>query len=143
MSNVAEANVDALVAKADIVACAAPLFEERFAMNDACVRARKPFVHAAMFEFEIQVAVFHSPRTGCFRCVCAEAPSWWRRRFPVFGATAEVTGAIAAQEIIKLVTGIGEPLVGRMLVGDLRRQHFNTIALPRDLRMHGLWSAPG
>ena len=84
-SNVAEANVDALVAKADIVACAAPLFEERFAMNDACVRApASPSSHAAMFEFEFQVAVFHLAarcRVPVFRrrLVAAAVPRSWSR----------------------------------------------------------------
>lgn len=122
--NIGEENVDDLVARADVVAGCAPLFPERFAMNAACVRAGKPLVDAAMYDFEIQLGVYDARRGPCLRCVYPEAPPDWRRQFPVFGAVSATVGAMAAAEVIKLVTGVGEPLIGRLLHGDLRTMEF-------------------
>lgn len=130
--NISTQNAEALVRKADITGCACPRFEERFALNAECVRQGKPLVHAAMFDFDFQVAVFHPPVTGCLRCLTPDPPVWWRRQFPVFGAVSAVAGALAAVEIIKLLTGVGDSLAGRLVAGDLRRSHLHTLTLPRD-----------
>jgi len=125
--NVSEENAERLVARADIVASCAPLFPERFAMNAACVKAGKPLVDAAMFDFEIQLSTYDASRGPCLRCVYPEAPPYWRRQFPVFGAVSATVGALAAAEVIKLITGVGEPLVGRLLTGDLRTMEFRRL----------------
>jgi len=122
--NVSEANAEDLVGRAGIVASCAPLFPERYAMNDACVRQRKPMVDAAMFDFDIQLSVYDSTRGPCMRCIYPEAPPDWKRQFPVFGAVSATVGGMAAAEVIKLVTGTGQPLVGRMLTGCLRTMDF-------------------
>ncbi len=132
-ANVSEENAEALVSRADVVASAAPLFAERYAMNAAAMRLGKPLVHAAMYDFEFQVAAFQRGHSGCFQCLCPKAPDWWQRKFPVFGAVAGMTGALAAAEIIKLITGVGESLIGKMVAGDLRRSQFRTVHLPWDL----------
>lgn len=125
--NVSEANAARLVAKADLVVGAAPLFAERLALSLACAKAGKPYVDAAMFGMELRVmSVRGSP---CLACLYPEEPPAWKRRFPVVGAAAHAAGALGAAEAVKLLTGLGEPLVGRMLVGDLRDMSFRTIKL--------------
>jgi len=130
--NVSPANADELVSGVDYVASCAPLFEERFAMNDACVRQGKPMVDAAMYDFEIQMSVYDVRRGPCLRCVYPEAPPYWKRQFPVFGAVSATVGAMAAAEIIKLITGLGTPSIGRMITGDLRTMAFRNYQLRPD-----------
>ena len=131
--NVSEANADELVAQADVVVDCAPLFEERYAMSDACVRLAKPMVECAMYETEAHVTSFAPGETGCLRCLYPEKPADWTRRFPVIGAVSGTAGCIGAMEAIKILTGVGRPLFGRLLHCDLRSMAFHTVALkPRE-----------
>ena len=127
--NVSEANAAGLVGQADVVVDCAPLFEERFAMNDACVRLSKPMVECAMYETAAQITTFAPGQTGCLRCLYPEAPDDWRRRFPVIGAVSGAVGCLGAMEVIKIVAGLGEPLYNRLLTCDLRAMSFNTVRL--------------
>ena len=99
--NVSEANVNEMVSQVDVVVDAAPLFEERYAMNQAAVRFRKPLVECAMFELEGQLTVIEPGQTPCLRCLYPEPPASWKRRFPVFGAVSGSLGCMAAMEVIK------------------------------------------
>ena len=125
--NMSSINSDELVAHADVVASCAPLFPERFAMNDACVRAGKPMVDAAMYDFEIQLGVYWAGRGPCLRCVYPEASPDWKRQFPVLGAVSATVGAMAAVEIVKLIVGGTTPMLGRLLTGDLRSMNFRSV----------------
>jgi molybdopterin/thiamine biosynthesis adenylyltransferase len=127
--NVSAENAERLVAMADVVIDAAPLFQERLALNAACVTLGKPMVEAAMHGLEFSVTVFHPSHPGCLACLCPEPPGWWTRRFPVLGAVSGTAGAIAAMEAIKIITGAGEPLVGKMLAGDLGTGRIRTMDL--------------
>ncbi len=129
--NVSAANADGLVAQADIVVDAAPLFEERLALNAAAVRARKPMVECAMHTLEASVTTFLPGRTGCLACYVPEVPPTWTRQFPVFGAVSGTAACVGAMEVIKLITGIGEPLAGEMLCMDLGQMRFRRVKLPR------------
>jgi molybdopterin-synthase adenylyltransferase len=129
--NVSQENADGLVAQADVVVDAAPLFEERFALNRAAVAARKPMVECAMFSLEAQVTTILPGRTACLECLVAEKPPHWKREFPVIGAVSGTAGCLGAVEVIKLITGIGEPLAGRLLVMDLATMHFRRLKTAR------------
>jgi molybdopterin/thiamine biosynthesis adenylyltransferase len=118
--NVSPANAARLVAMADIVVDAAPLFEERYAMNDESVRQGKPMVECAMYAMELSVTTVVPGRGPCLRCLTPAPPPMWKRQFPVLGAVSGAAGCLGAAEVVKLITGIGEPLVGRMLRMDLR-----------------------
>lgn len=130
--NVSDENAGQLVAAADLVVDCAPLFEERYALNAACVRHRKPMVECAMYELTAQITTFLPGRTGCLRCLCPEQPADWTRRFPVFGAVSGTVGCIAAMEVIKVLAGLGEPLANRLLQIDLRQVAFRELAVTRD-----------
>ena len=127
--NVSEANADELVAKSDVVVDCAPLFEERFAMNAACMRLSKPMVECAMYETEAHITSFAPDKTGCLRCLYPEKPDDWKRRFPVIGAVSGTAGCIGAMEVIKIVTGVGQPLFGRLLHCDLRSMAFHSVVV--------------
>ena len=127
--NVTVANAAKLVGQADVVVDCAPLFEERFAMNAACVRLAKPMVECAMYETEAHITSFAPGRTGCLRCLYPEEPGDWKRRFPVIGAVSGAVGCFGAMEAIKIITGLGEPLFNRLVTCDLRAMTFNSVRL--------------
>lgn len=123
--NVSETNAARLVAMADVVIDAAPLFQERFALNREIVRQGKPMVEAAMYELGVQLTTIAPGRTACLACRVPEPPPDWTRKFPVFGAVSGTAGCLAAMEAIKVITGLGTPLWDRLLVADLREMGFN------------------
>lgn len=127
--NASEENAARLVADADLVIDAAPLFEERFALNRACIRDGKPMIEVAMFAMEFTVTTILPRKSPCLECIYPGNPEWWKRRFPVFGAVAGTAGCIAAMEAIKVLSGVGEPLSGVMLRGDLGNHRFRRISV--------------
>jgi molybdopterin/thiamine biosynthesis adenylyltransferase len=129
--NMSAGNVERLVAQADAIAGCAPLFSERLLLNAEAVRQGKPLVDCAMFELEVQLTTVLPGRSPCLACLYPEEPPTWQRRFPVFGAVAGTVGALGAMEIIKVLAGLGEPLVGKLLIGDLGTMDFRTVALRR------------
>jgi len=129
--NVSEANAADLVAQADIVVDAAPLFQERLALNAAAMRAGKPMVECAMHTLAASVTTFVPGKTGCLACYVPEVPPTWKRQFPVFGAVSGAVACLGAMEVIKLITGIGEPLCGEMLSMDLGTMQFRKVRLPK------------
>ena len=130
--NVSEANVLRLAEKVDLIVSCAPLFAERLLMNRAAVAQGKPLVDCAMYELEAQLTTVLPGRTPCLACLYPSEPPAWQRQFPVFGAVAGTVGCLGAMEAIKVLAGLGEPLLGRMLVCDLRDMTFRKVALQRN-----------
>lgn len=130
--NISDENADRLVGQADIVVDAAPLFTERHAMNRAALRHQKPLIEAGMYDYDAQVTTILPGRTPCLACLWPNDPPHWKREFPVLGAVSGTVGALAAVEVIKLVTGVGEPLTGRLLTMNLRSMLFRTLSVDRD-----------
>jgi molybdopterin/thiamine biosynthesis adenylyltransferase len=130
--NPSEANADKLVAQADVVVDAAPLFEERFALNRAAVRQRKPMVECAMYSMDVHVTTIIPGRTPCLQCIVPEKPATWKRQFPVLGAVSGVAGCLGAVEVVKLITGIGEPLAGILLVMNLDTMRVRQLKVARE-----------
>lgn len=129
--NVSGDNAPRLTAEADIIVDAAPLFEERLAMNRAAFAQGKPMVECAMHAMEATVTTFLPGRTGCLECYVTGVPADWKREFPVFGAVSGTAACIGAVEVIKLITGIGDPLAGDLLAMDLASMRFRRMKLPR------------
>jgi len=125
---------DRWVPQSDVCVGAAPLFQERFAMNDACVRYRKPLVNCAMFDMEATVTTFPGEGKPCLRCLTPELPEYWKRQFPVFGATSGTVACIGAMEAIKLLAGFGKSLQSELLHIDLRNLSFEKIAISANQR---------
>ena len=111
-------NAMALVAAHDLVIDGTDDFETRFAVNAACVAGGVPLVSGALGRWSGQIGVFGC--RPCYRCLVAEAPPEAETcaRVGVVGALAGIVGAMTALEAIKLITGAGEPLTGRLMLYD-------------------------
>lgn len=129
-ANIDPDNAGDLVALADVVVDAAPLFEERYAMNDAAFEHGIPIVECGMYDLEATITTQMAGRTGRLRDLVPEPPPIWKRRFPVFGAVSGAVGCLGAMEAIKCITGLGEPLFNRMLMMDLRTMQVRSVLLP-------------
>jgi len=129
--NVSRDNAEPLVAAADVVIDCAPLFEERFAMHDVAHRLGRPIIECAMYEMQFQITTVVPGESPCLRCLYPESPPAWKREFPVFGAVSGAVGCLAAMEAIKVLTGLGEPLTGRLLTMDLRSMETRTVQMAR------------
>lgn len=130
--NVNEQNVARLVEQVDLIVDCAPLFRERYLMNEQAVAQGKPLVECAMYDLEASLTTIVPGRTPCVRCLHPEDPPEWRREFPVFGAVSGMVGCLGAMEAIKMLAGFGEPLLGQMVICDLRRMKFRKLALARN-----------
>jgi len=127
--NVTEDNAAGLVGRVDAIVACAPRFGERLLLNREAVRQNKPLVDCAMYEWEAQLTTIVPGRTPCLACIYPEEPPHWSRRFPVFGAVAGMIGCLGAVEMIKLLGEVGEPLLGKLLLCDLRSMQFRKVAI--------------
>jgi adenylyltransferase/sulfurtransferase len=122
---------------ADVVVDGSDNFETRFAVNRACVAARKPLVSGAVVRFEGQVAVFRPdlPDGSCYRCLYHESdePPEPCAQFGVLAPAAGIIGAIQAAETLKLLLGLGGTLSGRLLAFDALAMEWRELRLKRDL----------
>lgn len=120
----------------DIVVDGTDNFPTRYLVNDACVLLNKPNVYGSIFRFDGQATVF-DPRVGpCYRCLYPEPPPPGEvpscAEGGVLGILPGVIGCIQATETIKLILGIGEPLIGRLLHYDALNMTFRTFKIRRD-----------
>lgn len=129
--NVSPENAADLVGKADIVFNCAPLFQERFAMNRACVEQRKPMIDAAMYSMEGRLTTILPGETPCLSCIYPEFPETWEREFPVFGAVSGIVANLAACEGIKVLAGFGTLLTGIMLHYDAMYMEFRKLKIKK------------
>lgn len=125
-------NSDRLIQDVDVVVDCAPLFEERFAMNQAAVKHGKILVECAMYDMEAHIFTVVPGETGCVNCLYPDRPPAWKREFPVFGAVSGMVACLGAVEAIKAIAGFGELLAGKMVVADMRDMTFRKIAIRRD-----------
>ncbi|WAL58429.1 HesA/MoeB/ThiF family protein [Thermocoleostomius sinensis] len=117
-------NVDRLVQSVDIALDCAHNFAERDRLNAACVRWKKPMVEAAMNNMEAYLTTIVPGQTPCLSCIFPEKPEWNRRGFGVIGAVSGTLACLTALEAIKLLTGIGQPLLSQLLTMDLNQLEF-------------------
>jgi adenylyltransferase/sulfurtransferase len=130
------ANALALVSNYDVVVDGTDNFPTRYLVNDACVMAKRPNVYGSVSRFEGQAAVFATAEGPCYRCLHPEPPPPGLiancADAGVLGVMPGIIGTIQATEALKVVAGIGEPLVGRLLLFDALRMQSRVISLPRD-----------
>jgi len=131
--NISESNVESLVGQVDLIVDCAPLFQERFLMNSEAVRQGKPIVECAMYELEAQITTIIPGKTPCLSCLYPKDPTAWKRQFPVFGAVSGAIACLGAMEAIKVIAGLGEPLLGKLLMCDLRDMNFRKINIQHRL----------
>ncbi|TWC59659.1 MULTISPECIES: molybdopterin-synthase adenylyltransferase MoeB [unclassified Burkholderia] len=120
----------------DIVADGSDNFPTRYLINDACVLLGKPNVHASIFRFDGQATVFDARRGPCYRCLFAEAPRPGEvpncAEGGVLGVLPGLLGLVQATEVIKLILGVGEPLIGRLLAFDALAMRSHELRLEKD-----------
>ena len=120
----------------DIVVDGTDNFPTRYLVNDACVLLGKPNVYGSIFRFEGQASVFGAPGGPCYRCLYPEPPPPGLvpscAEGGVLGILPGTIGLIQATEAVKLILGIGEPLVGRLLLFDALRMSFRELRLRKD-----------
>ncbi len=120
----------------DVILDGTDNFATRYLINDASVLLKKPNVHGSIYRFEGQATVFYAGVGPCYRCLFPEppppelAPSC--AEAGVLGLLPGTIGIIQATEVVKLILGIGEPLIGRMLTYDALEMSFRELKLRRD-----------
>lgn len=129
--------LEAQVAGADLVLDCSDNFATRHALNLACVRHRKPLVSGAAVRFDGQVSVYDlsRPESPCYYCLFPEGEEVEETRCAVMGVFAPLTGIVGslqASEALKLLAGIGEALVGRLLLVDALSQTWRTVKFRKD-----------
>ena len=120
----------------DIVVDGTDNFPTRYLVNDACVLLRKPNVFGSIFRFEGQASVFATKQGPCYRCLYPEPPPPGLvpscAEGGVLGILPGVVGTIQATETVKLIIGVGEPLINRFMIYDALRMKFRELKLRRD-----------
>ena len=128
-------NVLALVAQYDVVIDGSDNFPTRYLVNDACVKLGKPDVYGGVLRFDGQLSVFDARKGPCYRCLFPEPPPMELApncaEAGVLGVLPGVIGSLQATEAIKLLAGIGSPMIGRMLVYDGLDMSFNTLHIAK------------
>src|SRR3982750_693479 len=125
-----------LFKKFDVIADGTDNFPTRYLVNDACVLTGKPNVYGSIFRFEGQASVFATKEGPCYRCLYPEPPPPGLvpscAEGGVLGILPGMVGMIQATETVKLIMGIGEPLIGRFLIYDALRMRFRELKLRKD-----------
>ena len=128
-------NAEAILAEVDVVLDCADSFETRYVVNDACCALGVPLVEAAVLGLAGQVMTIAPGRSACYRCAFAESPPAGSvpscREAGVLGPVAGIAGSIQALEAIKLLTGVGSPLLDRILRIDAATTEQTLIATER------------
>jgi adenylyltransferase/sulfurtransferase len=128
------ANIGALLTEYDLVLDGTDRLATRYLVNDACVILGKPLVSAAIHRFEGHLMTYVPGRGPCYRCLFAQAPDGvvgTCATAGVLGVLPGVLGTLQATEALKLITGVGEPLIGRLLVYDALEMRFQELRAAR------------
>jgi len=135
-TRLSSANALDLFREFDIVADGTDNFPTRYLVNDACVLTGRPNVYASIFRFEGQASVFAVKDGPCYRCLYPEPPPPGLvpscAEGGVLGILPGLLGVIQATEVIKLILGSGEPLIGRLLLVDALSMHFRELRLRKN-----------
>ena len=129
-------NAMTLLTDYDLVVDGSDNFPTRYLVNDACVLTGKPYIYGSIFRFEGQISVFWGAQGPCYRCLFPEPPPPGLvpscAEGGVLGVLPGIIGSLQANEAIKLVLGIGESLVGRLLVFDALTVRFREMRLQKN-----------
>ena len=125
-----------LIGNYDLVVDGTDNFPTRYLVNDACVLTGKPNVYGSIFRFEGQASIFAHQNGPCYRCLYPEPPPAGLvpscAEGGVLGVLPGIVGTIQATEAIKLILGVGDPLIGRLLLFDALAMHFRHVKVRRD-----------
>jgi molybdopterin/thiamine biosynthesis adenylyltransferase len=129
-------NADEISADYEILVDGTDNFRTRYLINDLCVRTGKTYVYGAVYRFEGQVSVFDARKGPCYRCLFPEPPPTDlvvnSAETGIFSVLPGIVGTIQATEVLKLILGIGSPLLGRLLLYDALHMSFQEVLLPKN-----------
>ncbi len=129
-------NVLDIFAQYDLIVDGTDNFATRYLVNDACVLLGKPYVWGSIYRFDGQVSVFWADQGPCYRCLYPEPPPPGMvpscAEGGVLGVLCATVGSLQVTEAIKLLAGIGDPLVGRLMVHDALDMTFRTLRVRKD-----------
>src|SRR4051812_17257762 len=129
-------NVMEIFADYDLIVDGTDNFATRYLVNDACVLLGKPYVWGSIYRFDGQASVFWAENGPCYRCLYPEPPPPGMvpscAEGGVLGVLCASIGSIQTTEAIKLLTGIGEPLVGRLMIYDALEMTYRTLQIRKD-----------
>jgi molybdopterin/thiamine biosynthesis adenylyltransferase/rhodanese-related sulfurtransferase len=129
-------NARELIRDYDLVVDGSDNFPTRYLVNDACVLEGKPYVWGSIYRFDGQASVFWAEHGPCYRCLYPEPPPPGMvpscAEGGVLGVLCATVGSIQANEAVKLITGMGEPLVGRLIIYDALELSFKDIRVRKD-----------
>jgi molybdopterin/thiamine biosynthesis adenylyltransferase/rhodanese-related sulfurtransferase len=129
-------NVMEIFADYDLIVDGTDNFATRYLVNDACVLLGKPYVWGSIYRFDGQASVFWAEHGPCYRCLYPEPPPPGMvpscAEGGVLGVLCASIGSIQVTEAIKLLTGIGEPLLGRLMIYDALDMHYRTVKIRKD-----------
>lgn len=138
-TKIQKSNVMDIIKDYDVVLDGSDNFPTRFLVNDACYFLGKPLVSAAILRFEGQLTVFDyrdKQNSPCYRCLLPEPPPPGLvpncQEAGLLGVVGGIMGTLQANEALKLILGIGKPLVGKLLVFDALTTEFNIVKLRKD-----------
>jgi adenylyltransferase/sulfurtransferase len=130
------ANAQDVIARYDVVVDGTDNFPTRYLVNDACVLLGKPNVYGSIFRFDGQVSVFDAKRGACYRCLYPEPPPPGSvpncAEGGVLGILPGIIGTLQANETVKLLLGVGEPLINRLLLLDALEMRFREVRFAKD-----------
>jgi molybdopterin/thiamine biosynthesis adenylyltransferase/rhodanese-related sulfurtransferase len=125
-----------IVRRFDVIADGTDNFPTRYLVNDACVLTGRPNAYASVFRFEGQVSVFWAEKGPCYRCLFAEPPPPGLvpscAEGGVLGVLPGLLGTMQAAEVLKLVLGAGDPLIGRLLLVDTLAMRFRELKVKKN-----------
>ncbi len=129
-------NALALFKDYDVIVDGTDNFPTRYLVNDACVLLGKPNVYGSIFRFEGQVSIFWGAKGPCYRCLFPEPPPPGLvpscAEGGVLGVLPGIIGSLQANEVIKLIVGVGDPLIGRLVLFDALKMKFRELKLRKD-----------
>src|SRR3989338_6117954 len=129
-------NILRIIKDYEIVLDGTDNFQTRYLVNDACVFTKKPFVYGSIFRFDGQATVFYPGKGPCYRCLFAEPPPPGMvpscAEGGVLGILPGVIGVIQATEVVKLLLGKGDLLIGRLLLYDALKMNFREVKFRRN-----------
>jgi sulfur-carrier protein adenylyltransferase/sulfurtransferase len=129
-------NAMEIFAQYDLIVDGTDNFATRYLVNDACVLLGKPYVWGSIYRFDGQASVFWAEHGPCYRCLYPEPPPPGMvpscAEGGVLGVLCASIGSIQVNEAIKVITGIGEPLVGRLMIYDALEMSYRTVRVRKD-----------
>ena len=133
VAEITKDGVHDVIGDADVVVDGLDNWRTRFVINECCVMQGIPFVHAGVSALHGQMITIVPGKGPCLRCIFPKDPREVES-VPVLGATPALLAALQVMETVKLVTGIGEPLVGRMLFLNGKEMEFETVEMKRSVK---------